>query len=276
MLVLKHLKGGVSVILAPHTTGTTVTFNLPGRLAVLLLVLMIVFIAGLAFVGITYTRLAVLALETTRLRAENRSLREENSRIAEIEYEMSRIADARRAIETWAGILPDSTDVRREAERRIEDNLMPLTWPRNYSYDLMRGFHLMRGGGPYGMVLPVEGWVSRGFLTDENGETLHPGVDIAAPVGTPVRCALDGVVTLAGWDDIFGNLVVVQHNDSTSTAYGHNEELLVKEGDYVARGQVIATVGNTGRSTAPHLHFEILRDQVAVDPARYVQFKSNE
>jgi murein DD-endopeptidase MepM/ murein hydrolase activator NlpD len=116
--------------------------------------------------------------------------------------------------------------------------------------------------------------VSRRFINMVEGGPGHPGIDIAASQGTPVRCALDGVVEAAGWDDIYGNLIEVKHNDSLSTVYGHNEKVLVKEGEYVTRGQVIATVGNTGRSTAPHLHFEVLENGKAVDPEAYVAFRS--
>ena len=82
------------------------------------------------------------------------------------------------------------------------------------------------------------------------------------------------VVKAARWDDVYGNVIEIEHNDSLSTIYGHNEKILVKEGEYVTRGQVIATVGNTGRSTAPHLHFEVLKNREPVDPEAYVVFKS--
>jgi murein DD-endopeptidase MepM/ murein hydrolase activator NlpD len=89
-----------------------------------------------------------------------------------------------------------------------------------------------------------------------------------------VRSALGGAVKAAAWDDVYGNLIEIEHDDSLSTIYGHNEKILVKEGEYVNRGQVIATVGNTGRSTAPHLHFEVLKNGKPVDPEGYVVFRS--
>jgi murein DD-endopeptidase MepM/ murein hydrolase activator NlpD len=94
-------------------------------------------------------------------------------------------------------------------------------------------------------------------------------------MGTPVRSALDGKVKSAGWDDIYGNLIVVDHSESLSTVYGHNEKILVKEGDHVTKGQVIATIGNTGRSTAPHLHFEVLKKGKPIDPDLYVRFTAD-
>jgi murein DD-endopeptidase MepM/ murein hydrolase activator NlpD len=91
-----------------------------------------------------------------------------------------------------------------------------------------------------------------------------------------VRCALDGEVIFAGWDDIYGNVVRVQHNDSIMTVYGHNDRILVKEGEWVTKGKVIARVGNTGRSTAPHLHFEVLKNGIAENPRLYVNLGHKE
>lgn len=268
-LVLRHVGNGFSFIVAPHGTGRTVTFNLPGRLAMLLLILIVVFIAGLAFVGVTYTRLALLALETEKLETENQMLRRENARIGEIEQELAVIENMSRQIGAWAGIVPDRVTEDGAGEAYT---FMPNVWPRRYTYAIMKPFYTQRAAYPHAMVAPATGWVSRRYIGEEGEEAVHPGIDIAASAGTPVRCALEGVVTSAGWDDIYGNLIVVEHNDSLATVYGHNEKILVKEGDNVTRGQVIATIGSTGRSTAPHLHFEVLRNQKAVDPELYVRF----
>jgi murein DD-endopeptidase MepM/ murein hydrolase activator NlpD len=268
-LVLRHVGNGFSFIVAPHGTGRTVTFNLPGRLALLLLILIVVFFAGLAFVGVTYTRLALLAFETGRLEKENEMLRLESNRIGEIEQELAAIENMSRQIGAWAGIVPD-----RITEEGAGDayDFMPNVWPRRYTYAIMKPFYAQRAAYPHAMVAPAMGWVSRRYIGEEGKEAVHPGIDIAASTGTPVRCALGGVVKSAGWDDIYGNLIVVEHNDSLATVYGHNEKILVKEGDNVTRGQVIATIGSTGRSTAPHLHFEVLKNQKAVDPELYIRF----
>jgi murein DD-endopeptidase MepM/ murein hydrolase activator NlpD len=269
-LVMRHVTNGFSFIVAPHGTGRTVTFNLPGRLAALLLILVIALVAGLAFVGVTYTRLAFLALETERLELENEALRQENARIGEIEQELALIDNMRRQVEAWAGILPDRmVDDGSIAEYAFEPNV----WPRRYTYAIMRPFYTQRSMYPHSMTIPAAGWVSRRFMGEAGGDPVHPGIDIAAPAGTPVRCALDGRVESARWDDIYGNLIVVEHNDSLATVYGHNEKILVKEGDYVTKGQVIATIGSTGRSTAPHLHFEVLSDRKPVNPELYVNFE---
>jgi murein DD-endopeptidase MepM/ murein hydrolase activator NlpD len=271
-LVLSHASRGFSLIVAPHGTGTTLTFNLPGKLATALAILVIAFVAGLAFVGVTYTRLALLALETERLEAENEVLREENTKISQIETELALIDNMRRQIETWAGVVPGRTI---ETTAAGQYTLLPNVWPRPYTYDIMRPFYAGRAAYPHGMIVPATGWISRRFIEKAGDEPGHPGIDIAASEGTPVRCTLDGIVGSAGWDDTYGNVIVVEHNDSLSTVYGHNEKILGKEGDHVTKGQVIAIVGNTGRSTAPHLHFGVLKKQQPVNPELYVSFQKD-
>jgi murein DD-endopeptidase MepM/ murein hydrolase activator NlpD len=82
-----------------------------------------------------------------------------------------------------------------------------------------------------------------------------------------VQAAALGVVKLAGWDDTFGNLVVLDHGNGFTSLYGHNETLLVEPGDLIPRGQAVARLGNTGRSSAPHVHFEVRLDNEPLDPA---------
>ncbi|MGN0342358.1 MAG: peptidoglycan DD-metalloendopeptidase family protein [Roseburia sp.] len=100
---------------------------------------------------------------------------------------------------------------------------------------------------------------------------MHEGVDFACPEGTPVMAALGGTVTYVGWINGYGNCVMIRHDDGTSTRYAHNSELLVEEGQTVVQGEIISLSGNTGNSTGPHLHFEILVDGEPVDPLEYLQ-----
>lgn len=94
----------------------------------------------------------------------------------------------------------------------------------------------------------------------------HSGLDIAAPEGSAIRAAMSGTVRFAGESKGYGNLVIIEHEDGLETRYAHCKSLDVREGDTVASGQVIASVGETGRATGPHLHFEVRQDGVAADP----------
>lgn len=114
---------------------------------------------------------------------------------------------------------------------------------------------------------------AKGRLTSPYGERwgrMHKGLDIAAPVGTPVCAADNGVVICSEYKNSFGNLVKIDHNNGYVTYYAHNSELLVKVGDTVSKGQMIAKMGSTGRSTGPHCHFEVLKDGVNINPASVV------
>lgn len=99
---------------------------------------------------------------------------------------------------------------------------------------------------------------------------LHAGTDVGVPIGTTVRASRGGQVTVAGWVGGYGNCVMIDHGDGVVTVYGHLNECLVSVGQYVNQGETIALSGNTGRSTGPHLHFEIRIGGAAVDPEPYL------
>jgi len=92
----------------------------------------------------------------------------------------------------------------------------------------------------------------------------HEGTDFPAAYGTPILATAEGVVLRAAWDQEYGYVVDVQHKNSVVTRYAHAHEILVKQGDFVKQSQVIAKVGSTGRSTGPHLHYEVLRDGITL------------
>ena len=94
----------------------------------------------------------------------------------------------------------------------------------------------------------------------------HAGVDLAAPIGTPVYAAHDGIVVRANWAGGYGQLIVIQHDDQTETRYGHLAAIGVRAGERVAQGQAIGLVGSTGLATGPHLHYEIRRAGFALRP----------
>ncbi len=117
---------------------------------------------------------------------------------------------------------------------------------------------------------PARGRIIAGFGPQPNG-LQNDGINLAVPEGTPVKAADDGIVAYAGNElKGYGNLVLVRHSNGFVTAYAHASEVLVKKGDVVKRGQVIAKSGQTGTVTSPQLHFEIRKGSVPVDPAQYL------
>jgi murein DD-endopeptidase MepM/ murein hydrolase activator NlpD len=121
---------------------------------------------------------------------------------------------------------------------------------------------------------PVVGPVGSGFgfRTDPftSRTALHTGLDFPADVGTRILAAAGGVVQLTETHPAYGNMIELDHGNGLVTRYAHASKLMVRAGDIVKRGQLIAEVGNTGRSTGPHLHFEVLVDGVPQDPAKFL------
>jgi hypothetical protein len=112
-------------------------------------------------------------------------------------------------------------------------------------------------------------WPLRGVLYTRfgrKGRDVHDGIDLAAPLGTPIRAARSGTVIYAGEQRGYGLIAIIEHANGLTTLYAHNRELKVKTGQRVGDGQVIATVGESGRTTGPHLHFEVRKEGVPVDP----------
>jgi len=123
-------------------------------------------------------------------------------------------------------------------------------------------------------IMPVEGWFSHGFGWRKDPFTgrrqFHRGIDLVADLGTPIRATADGIVSRASRVPDYGKVVDVSHGYGYVTRYGHMSEILVRPGQRVRRGDVIGRVGSTGRSTGPHVHYEVFRDGRRVNPWKYL------
>jgi len=124
-------------------------------------------------------------------------------------------------------------------------------------------------------IMPVENsWITSGYGYRHDPytgkRTMHHGLDLSARRGEPVVATADGVVRIAGWKGYLGLTIEIEHGDGVSTVYGHNHRLFVKSGQEVERGQVIAAVGSSGRSTNPHLHYEVRVNGRTVNPKPYI------
>ncbi|MDX2255975.1 MAG: peptidoglycan DD-metalloendopeptidase family protein [Pseudanabaenaceae cyanobacterium bins.39] len=179
----------------------------------------------------------------------------------------------------------DTNTTRMVVELSPEVNLKPQdlrlksSQPGKWSMQLPKNIAAIDLNSTFRFNLPVNGAISSGFgwrihpITGE--KRLHKGVDFAAPTGTPIFAAADGIVTDAGWtEDGYGNIVELKHEDGSVTLYAHTNKVYVSKGQVVKQGQAIAEVGSTGRSTGPHLHFELQPDgHTPVDPMDYLQLR---
>jgi murein DD-endopeptidase MepM/ murein hydrolase activator NlpD len=242
-----------SIILVPPGGGKPRSFSF-GKKQMLFAgiaagVLLVLFVVSVTALG----RMGRFSVAIARLKRENTKLREERQKLAELENEFIRL-------------------------RAVEGKLLSLLGMENKKNDqkltlssagmLTQGFTQQPvSSGKTPTLWPVRGQISRGFSNEPGG---HKGCDIAVQKETPVRAAGEGVVEFAGEDAVFGNMVIINHGSGISTLYGHNSRLTVLRGDSVKKGQIIAYSGNSGNSSAPHLHFEISRNGRQVDPLTFL------
>ena len=122
---------------------------------------------------------------------------------------------------------------------------------------------------------PIRGRVSSEFGWRRNpmggtGSEFHTGIDIAAPTGTAIRATGGGTVTFSGWKQGYGLTIIINHGSGLTTLYAHNSINMVNVGQRVARGDIIARVGTTGRTTGPHVHYEVRRNNTAINPRPFM------
>ncbi|HEX9693013.1 MAG TPA: M23 family metallopeptidase [Gemmatimonadales bacterium] len=220
--------------------------------------LALVVVAGTVYAPIARTaaRVPGLSRDLERLRQENAQVRELAATLEAVEgsYDQLRemlggdVVPSRSRFDAAPAVAyPIVADLPSERVGTRSWSERPLRWP-------------LEGGGV----------VTRGPVDADRGGGAHSGMDVAVPVGTPIRAAGAGVVVDARSHVEYGLYVRLRHNPTTETMYGHASRLLVQRGETVRIGQVIALSGSTGRSTAPHLHFEVFRDGASIDPRHMI------
>lgn len=238
-----------------HAWALTSLIVIPVGVAALLLL-------GAAFLGGRWVERRTIPKRTAELTARVDSLRAENAKVALL---------ARRVEEMQASYDRIRQVMSGELEPAAGDVLLPPEGSDPRSRQAPDAPPRARTEGPTVWPLVEPGFVTRAFDdTTAVAEGGHPGLDIAVPSGSYVRAAGDGVVSEAGSDREYGRFVRVAHADGLTSLYAHNSWLFVAAGDTVEAGEVIALSGNTGRSTAPHLHLEIEREGVPIDPLPWI------
>ena len=161
----------------------------------------------------------------------------------------------------------------------LQDKISSREQQLNLMEDLIMNSNLEETIHPAGKPI-TKGWISSyyGMRNDPftGKRAMHKGVDFAGKEGTDVVAVAAGVVTWAEKRGGYGSMVEINHGKGYVTRYGHNKELLVEIGDRVKQGQVIAKMGSSGRSTGPHVHFEVLKNGKSVNPAKYIRKSGNE
>ena len=215
------------------------------------------------------------AFENQRLRAENERQRREleklNNRVEKVEDTSRKLAEKSGVVER-----PNPPGTGGPALPLDEMGLATLTAKMGRLEEDLRAYEaILRQRGYTPTVWPVEGTLEGGFGGRRNpfsghGYEFHSGQDIEAPPGAPVVAGASGRVSFIGWQNGYGQLVVVDHGGGLTTRYGHLSHIDVQLEQTVSRGQLVGKVGSTGRSTGPHLHYEVRINDQAVDPLPYL------
>jgi murein DD-endopeptidase MepM/ murein hydrolase activator NlpD len=216
--------------------------------------------------------------ENQRLRAENEKQREElqnlNNRVDAVEDTSRKLAAEVPGVQA-----PDQTAHGQGGPARPVDSAAAMAALESKTAKLERDMRMyesfLRQHGMIPSIWPVMGKLESGVGGRRNpfggrGFEYHEGQDIDAAYGTPVQVAATGRVIIAGRQRGYGNVVYVDHGAGLSTRYGHLSEIDVSLGQIVTRGQTIGLVGSTGRSTGPHLHYEVRINNQPVDPRQYL------
>jgi murein DD-endopeptidase MepM/ murein hydrolase activator NlpD len=234
----------------PHS-GWRVRIWLLKAMIVALAALLVGIVVFFAFYGKVVSRAAL----TEKVLAENEDLKRYYYKVQLLEEKLNQTREIVTRMTRLAGIdielpgLPDDSTLFSEL-----DDSTPTVMVRPMSVDWSL---------PAGM--PINGFITQEFSSDDPLR-YHPGIDIACAVGTPVLATGSGVVEDVRYDTVYGHTVILRHDDSVTTVYGHNDRILVQPGQEVLVGSRIALSGNSGRSTAPHLHYEIRIHDEPIDP----------
>lgn len=238
----------------PDGTGQRREFRIRSWLLRTILLLLGGMIVGIVLFAVFYGQVVKRAAITERVQAENDRLRRYQYKVQLLEMNLEQARQIVGRLTELAGIeyvfpqIPDDSAIMGDHEPN------PVIMARPPNADL---------NFPHG--LPISGTISQQFQV-KDPERYHPGIDIACRIGTPVLSTANGTVLSAVYDSVYGNMLVVQNSDTVETVYGHNDTILVHPGQMVLAGSRVALSGNTGISTAPHLHYEVRLKGEPINP----------
>lgn len=273
-----------TVMFIPDDNGKPFSFRLSKAIVHSVAFFLFVFVAGLTVLLFRAGEIGLRLQLVHTLKEENLKLQEQNDKLmvlAKKLHSMERISQYLRRLasaigegEAGSAALGAGTggDEHIFGEDSLDSFLEEVRAAESEQYRHLAEIdatpELLLGSIPN--IRPAEGWLTKRFNIDRDDGEYHPGVDFAAAHGSLIRASAPGTVDKVYNDKYFGLMVAVQHSFGFETRYGHCSQVLVSEGDVVERGQALALVGNTGRSSGPHLHYEVLRNGKYVDPMKYL------
>ena len=226
-------------------------------LGVAITVLLVLAVAYFGPIARQAARVPPLEREVDRLRTDNLRVRELAAAMDSVEMNYERLRKM-----VGADIVPDPV---------MLGSSLPVAPPLFAAGPDSGAVYEIGSSPPRHWPLDERGYVTRGQALADSTQDEHPGIDIAVPVGSIVRASGGGIVLQTGEQEQYGRFVLLEHPDGYQSMYGHLSRIIAVQGTRVNAGEVIARSGNSGRSSAPHLHFEIRLNGVSIDPGTLVK-----
>jgi len=281
----------------PGAHGQLHKIRLPFYIVHMVLAFSVVGIMTIAALANSYARMLLKVSNYNSLRTEREALKTQNRSLENVVTTTNAKLDSLQSLATEVALTYGFGESR---QLRFPEAALSLATQSNstlessykaslYAFNLIRNSSLTPsrqtaalgffsspdlGSDTVPSLWPVRGRVTAGFGQRQDpfsGEgVFHSGVDISTPFGTRVECPGDGIVMSAGWDSGYGNDIIIDHGYGLMTKYGHLSKIYVVVGQEVKRGEVIGAVGMTGRTTGPHLHYEVMVNDTPVNPMKYL------
>ncbi len=269
--LLKRLFTPITIMLVPHSNSTSLNFKMPSALFGLLLVFVCVGIVYTVSITIHVLDYYVMKKQYTYMNSQLQSMQTtiRSLKASEVEFKnLFSLGSKKKVLDAVKQENSDGSIDVEELKRQINESMKSVSEIKSYLAKEQNTYRATPQGWP------VDGKLSSGFgmriHPKFGGRKFHSGVDISAPNGAPVHATADGIISLAGWSAGSGKIVVVEHGHGYTSVYAHNSRIDVKAGQTVKRGQIISTTGATGNATGPHVHYEVWKDGIYVNPSQFL------
>ncbi len=278
---MKKKKKYLSIILIPDEGSNPHSIKIRYIYLKILLAFFIIIGCFVILAGKSYWKMAEILFDYNYLKEQNLKLERDNIKINRIIKEFNDLKRNDDRIKELLGItfpLPEknpekglqtTASIKSQIENRDENinyiNKIPYEVPSTYSGDFLKNYSYIPS------LLPVRGYITKRYLSGKDAKgRIHYGIDIAAKLKSIIRASASGIVIFSNWTYEYGNSIIIDHLNGYLTFYKHNHKLLVSEGEFVTQGMAIALLGNSGESSAPHLHFEIWKNGKPVNPEKLI------
>ncbi len=277
----------ISILVVPEDKSEPYSFRIKTNIVKVLYVLGVLLVIHIVAGAVFYWKYANLHAYNKSLLTQNHQLREDNKRVIELAQQFNALEQDMRKVRNLLGVDRNTLaqaglDVNKYEPSLLADRIVPAAKtevPPPFRLAAANSHHYLMPAKnrsrtlPENIpsLLPVKGFLTQDFQSDGwFSPRTHSGIDIVAKKGTVIRAAGAGAVIFANWTYDLGNLIIIDHGGGILSYYGHNQRILVPERSYVKKGEPIALLGSSGKSSGPHLHFEIWKDGVPVDPKEFI------